>query len=157
MDINTLLETFKDALAQDSAISSWCLATYGRTHTLYINLDINNPPAESNCPYFVLYPDAKTAGPQSARKNHRMVMVCCLNDDSSETNPETNVVEYKGVKRLEVLRKKGEDALAAADIGRAVIDVVDIEYDTIESFPFMMAGTMVDVGESHLLGGDPRN
>lgn len=155
MDINTLLETFKDALTQDSALSSWCIAVYGQTHKVYINIDVNSPPAETDCPYFVLYPASKSAGPQTARKRHGLVMVCCLYDDSSLTNVETNVVEYKGVKRLETLRKKGENALAAADIDPAVIDTLDIEYDTIESFPFMMAGTEVAVGQAHLIGADP--
>jgi hypothetical protein len=155
MDINTLIETFKAALAQDQAMATWAMATYGQTHKVYLNLDIHDPPAEADCPYIVFFPDSKTSGPASGRKRHSFQLMSCVHDDNSVINAENNVIEYTGVKKLESFRKLAENALAGASIGNAVIDILEIDYETIDSFPFMLAATRMEVGEAHIIGVDP--
>lgn len=155
MDISTLIDTIKTALANDAAVDNWANLTYGQTHTTYVNIDIRNPPGEDDCPYIVFYPTSKTMGSKSARKQHRFDVICCIHDSESETNPESNIVEYKGVVRIWEFRKLVEDALDGMSIGNALIDLVEVEYDTMDSFPFMIAAVAVDIGEEHLIGANP--
>lgn len=155
MDINTLLETFKDALSQDTTMATWATAHYGQGHKIYLNIDINNPPGEADCPYHAFYPVSKFAGPAAGRKQQGFSLITCVHDDSSVINAETNTVEYTGVQRLETFRKLAEDAIAGASIGNAVLDTVEIDYETIDSFPFMLAATTISIGDSQLIGTDP--
>ena len=48
-----------------------------------------------------------------------------------------------------------EDEVAAMDIGNLTIDIIEIEYDTIDSFPFMLASMSISFGEAQLIGADP--
>lgn len=155
MDINTLLDTIETTLANDTALRNWANVTYGRTQKVYINVDTRNMPAEGDCPYVAAYPASKSVGARTDRKSHRIEMVFCINDDTASIDAENNIVKYEGVARVEEFRKLAEDALAAMDIGNVMIDRIDIEYDTIDSFPFMVAAMSAEFGEQHLISSDP--
>ena len=155
MDVNTLFETAKDALSQNSALTTWANATYSQQHKVYANVDVRTPPGEDDCPYVAFYPATKIVGDSAARKNHAFEFICCINDDTLATNDETNVVEYAGVQRLETFRKLVEDAISGMSIGNVALDMITIEYDTIESFPFMLAAMSISFGEAQLIGVDP--
>ena len=155
MDVNTLLENMRSVLAQDVQLSDWSNLTYGQTHKIYVNMDTRVPPGEDDCPYIAFYPTGKTAGDSVTRKRHIFEIICCIYDSTSEINPDGNITEYEGVSRIEDFRKMAEDALGDMNIGNVHLDVVDIEYDTIESFPFMMAAMEVTFGQDRLIGVDP--
>ena len=157
MDTSTLLETYKDALSQDSALSTWANTNYGKTHQIFVGVNSNNPPAESECPYLAIYPASKTIGLGSDNKSDNVVVVCAVSDETFVTNPEQNVTEFTGIQRLEAYRKLALEALVAANIGNAQISVVKIGYEPLDYFPMMIAGMEIEVIEGHVTGGDPWN
>lgn len=155
MDINTLLETLTDAIANDEATKTWCKVTYGRNHKVYVNVDVQDQPGENDCPYTAIYPTDKLAGHYTEMKTHGFDVICIIHDNESETLVEANIIQYKGVNRVEDFRKLVETAIAGANIGNLIIERIDIKYDTINLFPFMMAGMNISIREDHLLGSDP--
>lgn len=152
MDFKTLIDTIKSAIAHDNEIGVWSEINYGRIHKTYVNIDSRNPPGIDDCPYVVFYPTAKIVGPGTFKKRHNIDVVCCIHDDQAETNAENNIIEYKGVGRIWEFRKLVETALSGMDVGRLVIDLVEAEYDTIESFPFMLVSMSMEIGQEHLIG-----
>ena len=157
MDINTILTDIAQDIALNADLGAWSDVTYGRTHEVFINIDRRNPPGEDDCPYVVLYPISKNVGSGEGVKRHGFEIICCINDDSSRTHAEANITEYEGVQNIETFRKKVETIIDAADLSGAFVETVDIEYETIEMFPFMMAGMVISVHEDWSFGEDPLN
>jgi hypothetical protein len=155
MNINTLLDDLSNAIAVDSETATWCQSTYGRDHQVYVNLDDREPPAASGCPYVTLWPDSKKVGRGIGQKQHTIEVVCVIHDESSRTRSEDNVIEYEGVKRLETFRKHVETAIAAVDMGNALLDELDIEYDPVSEFPFMAADMVITITDEWTIGSDP--
>jgi len=152
MDISELYLDYAQALASSAAISSWCVAEYGQAHKVYMNFDRRNPPGENDCPYVAIYPVSKRVGQLVGAKGHGFEVVCCLFDDTSRVHAHSNITEYEGVRQLEVFRKKAEDVITEMAIDNAVIEALDIEYETIETFPFLMCGMIFQVREELLIG-----
>lgn len=151
MNINTLTDILKTAIAEDSALIDWCEANY-LLHSVWVNMDLTDPPAESACPYIVIYPVGKQVGERQTPKHHIFEIVCCLYDAGSTTSGNTTV--YDGVANLESLRKLVETAIVDTDIGNAWVSSIQIEYETIENFPFLLAGMTVEILEEVCIGGN---
>ena len=155
MNINTILAALADDIAKNAGLKTWANTNYSQNHKVFINIDRRNPPGESDCPYVVLYPISKNVGSGEGVKRHGFEIICCINDDSSRTHAEANVTEYAGVQDIETFRKMVETIIDGTDLGGAFMETVDIEYETIEMFPFMMAGMVVSVREDWSFSDDP--
>lgn len=153
MDINALTASLSTAIAEDATLTAWCNSTYSRAHTVYVNLDHRNPPAAENCPFVVFYPVSKRAGMGVSTKQHTFEVDCCIYDESTRTTGQ--VIEYNSIRRIEAFRKLVEDAIAGIDTGGALIETVEVEYDTVEQFPFAWAGMMIGINEEFTMGSDP--
>lgn len=155
MNITTIVDTISEAIAQDSDIATWCQTNYGGGQTVYVNIDERNLPGASGCPYIALWPASKHVGRAVIKKNHVVEIACCIHDDNSRTHGEIdNIVEFTGVANIEALRKLIETSVAEIDFGKPYLADVDIEYDTITSFPFFYAGMMITIIETVVIGGD---
>ena len=150
MDINTLTSALKTAIAGDSSLTAWCTANY-RKHSVWVNMDLTDPPAESSCPYVVIYPVGKQVGEMQSPKRHVFEIVCCLYDAGSTTSGNTTV--YTGVANLETMRKYVETAVIGASMGECWVSSLQIEYETIENFPFLLAGMTIEIYEDVCIGG----
>jgi hypothetical protein len=60
--INEILETFAASLAADTALNNYCQAQFSKDVTIYLGYNGETPPAATNCPYIVIYPDQKGEG-----------------------------------------------------------------------------------------------
>jgi len=152
MNINTLTAALKTAIADDAAITSWCTTNYSQDITIYINLDLTDPPQETNCPYVVIYPIGKQVGEMTSPKRHNFELIACIYDATSTTTD--NVVEYAGVENIESLRKLIETAVIGATMGTAWVAEIIVEYETVENFPFIMAAMSIGILENVMIGGD---
>jgi len=156
MNINTLLNDFSEAVAQSSTIKAWTQANYTADHKVYVGMDTRKPPNKDDCPYVAIYPERKQIGQHQREKHHEIEVVCCIHDDTSRTHPGiSNLIEYTGVQNIESFRKLVETCIAGVDIGNATLSLVSVDYEMIESFPFIMCGMIVDVWESVTIGSDP--
>jgi hypothetical protein len=155
MDINTLLLDFARAVSEDDELTGWSRVTYDREPNVYVNMDVRNPPGEADCPYVEIHPAGKTVGQAISVKTHRFEVICCIYDEKSVTHPQSNLVEYEGVRRLEAMRKHVENAIVGVDVGNGIFSEFEIEYDTISMFPFMGASMVFQVEDHVTLGSDP--
>lgn len=152
--LKTTLETFKDALSQRAAISSWATAAYGHGHKVFVNIDIRNPPGAADCPYIMLRPVVARYGRGVTEKRMEFEMLCCLYDEAAQTNAETNVVEYAGVQKTLDFLDLAVAAIGAVSTGNALLQDVTADFETIEFFPFFMAGCPLVLVEPLTLGAD---
>lgn len=155
MNINTLISELSKTVANDSALTNWAVNAYGQSHNVFINMDLRDPPKDTDCPYLVILPLSKSVGRGREEKTHEIEISCCVYDDDFEIHAETNITEFAGSKRLEEFRKLAETVIANSDIGNALIESVDIEYDVVSSFPFMWVGMVFEITEQFVFGSDP--
>ncbi len=153
MNINGIIDLFSSGVAAHPALTTWANTTYGRSHKIFVNFDKRNPPGEAECPFVVIYPMSKTAGISVGEKKHAFEVDCCIYDESTRSTGQ--IIEYNSVRRIEEMRKLVENVLVATDLGNALMQTVDIEYDVIESFPFAWAGMVIEISELFTLGSDP--
>lgn len=150
--LKTTLETFKDALTANAALSTWCQAIYGRQLTVYVNMDARNPPGEEQCPYILIRPTAAVYGRGASQKTMMYDLLCVVNDTSEQINAEIGAEEYSGVQAVIDFLDYAVAAIAAADTGNALLQDVQAEFETIEFFPFFMAGCPLTLVEPYPLG-----
>ncbi len=156
MNINTLLNSISEAIAGNIDLLAWANVTYGQDHTVFVNLDSRGLPGESKCPYAALYPLTRSGGVGKSIKPHTFQVVCTVYDRETGTHPGfNNIIEYEGVQRLEAFRKLVENAITTVDLGNLWIDSVNVDYETIESFPFMLCGMEINIFEAVLIASDP--
>lgn len=153
MDINTLIETFSEAIAADDDLKAWSNLYYSQDHQVFVNVDVRDMPGESDCPYVGLLPVSKFVGKAVSTKEHSLGVFCCIHDSSSVTTP-LNIVKFKGVERIEEFRKLVEDVIVANAPTNILMAEVEIDYDTITEFPFMTADMLVKLTEPVTLGSD---
>jgi hypothetical protein len=156
MNINTLLNALVNAIATDADLTAWCNTTYGRQHKVFVNIDKRNPPGEEDCPFVIIFPIQKRVGRGGVgQKLHGFEADCCIYNEDSGTPTEPNVLWCTGVTEIEAFRKKVETAIANINISNILLETIDIEYEVIESFPFLWAGMTLIITETVTIGSDP--
>lgn len=152
--LKTTIEAFKDALTINAGLTDWAQARYGRSHKVYVNIDTRQPPGESDCPYIMLRPTAARYGRGASQKIINIDMLCCLYDEEFVLDPETNAVEYYGIGNSMDMLDLAVAAIAAVGTGNSLLQDVEAEFETIEFFPFFMAGCPLTLVEPITLGAD---
>ena len=144
MNLKTLLNAVAQAIHDDQDIQSWAAVRYSRRHKVYIGLDSRNPPGETDCPLVTVFPMGKVAGMELDSMEHDLGVTCVLFDDEEKVVTRDNLVvmesmgnllDFYDLVRLAVigLTASGE-SLADLDL-----NVMDLEIDTIEAFPYITA------------------
>jgi len=145
MNITTLITNIRNAVHDNSALSAWCTTNYGRAHKVYIGVDTRKPPDNSAYPLVHVFPMTKSAG--GGNQDLIVGLTCGIYDaDTRTVTGYTRVVEFEGVQNIEAFRKLVETAALTAvlDNGYWFADL-DIVYETVEFFPFFLAGMQLTV------------
>jgi hypothetical protein len=148
------INTFAQVLAADPGLTAWALSAYGRKPKVFINIDTEKPPGEEHCPYVLLYPESARFGNAQNEKLSTLTMVCALYDAGFRTYADGDIVEYAGVQNLLDLMQLAVRALAAVDLGNELLSVLEPVFDTIDSFPFFLAGLPLAISGDYVLGSD---
>lgn len=156
MNINTLIQNERDAIAGDSSIENWCYTNYESYPTLYVGIDLDNPPSEDDYPVIHLYPIAKKVGYELTKQNHLLGCTVGLKDTtlSTSTQGNTSVKEYQGIQRIESMRKLVETVIKNNVSSDTFIDVLDIDYAPPECFPLFLADMIFMITQSYYQGTD---
>ena len=152
----TLITSIRDAVKASDDIKNWCVLTYGREHTVYTGIDPRKPPGESEYPLVAIFPDSKIVGHDISRKGHSVGIVCGVYDDTMSSLLQDGVepTGYVGVTNLETFRKLVETATLSELSGTLVVDRLEIQYETVESFPFLLASMLWTITEEIFIGDD---
>lgn len=154
VSFKTTLESFKDALSRNAALTAWAHAAYGKAQRVYVNIDMRNPPGELNCPYVLLRPLMASYGRAATQKTMDYELMCSIYDENWTLDPETNAVEYAGVQRCMDMLDLVVAAIAAVNTGNALLQQISAEFETIEFFPFFMAGCPISLVEPLTISAD---
>ena len=157
MNITTLLDKIRDDAADDAATKTWCQSNYSKDHDVYIGTDTRKPPGASDFPLVHLFPIGKIGGYELEEQDHIIGATCGIIDDDKVSGGKSNVVEYEGIRNLEAFRKLVETAIkgAADSFAAMTINVLNIEYETIEYFPAFLATMEFKITGEYYQGEDP--
>lgn len=109
-----LLEAFRDALKNDSALKSWCLAEFNKEPVIYLGLNEEDPPPVDEYPIVAIVGITHSIG-ESKREitwevdlGAGVIQEEIVIDEGSKT--------FKGFLQAETLRRLAEEALYRAKL-----------------------------------------
>ena len=152
MNIITLLHNLRNAVHDDSDTQTWCTANYGRNHKVLVGVDTRKPPAEASYPLVHLFLVKKTGGYELNEQSFIIGATCGIFNSELATTGKANVVEYQGIEHVETFRKYVENAIAGVDTGDLIIATLDIDYETIEFFPFFLVNMEIRFADEYVFG-----
>lgn len=140
MNINTLLESLRNAIADDASTKSWTTAKYARNHKVYVGIDLRNPPGDTDYPIVNLYMIRRQVGWQLENQINTFGVVCGIYETGTTTVAgKANIVQMTSIEYIEEFRKLVETAIYGVIPAGSFLDQVEIEYEFIESYPFAFA------------------
>jgi len=151
-DFKTHFDAIRDAIHDDATTQAWCAAEYGSTHKVYVGIDERDPPAEGDCPLVHVFPMGQINGMDLEQKDRSFGVVCVLHDDAASVQARGNIVEKKSIGNLLTFTKYVVAAIDGVDIDDWEIGVADVEFDTIESFPFILSSVEVRLTRPYYQG-----
>jgi hypothetical protein len=152
---DTILASLPAFLAQDAALAAWAMAHYGRVHKVFNNVNVLDLPAAGDCPYLAVAVPGYRAGRELEAVDVVVVVECGLHDEAAQVTGIANLVEFRGVDRLEAFRQLALAGLVACLGGSFDVVEVAAELDTYTQFPFLTCQMEVTVREYLTLDGDP--
>lgn len=154
MNILTLLHNTRDAVADDAATKAWCQTNYSRDHWVYVGIDVRKPPPELVYPLVHIFPLSKVVGYQLTAQDHGIGANCGINNADTTVTGKSNVVELTGIEHIETFRKLVETAIVGANLLTGLIETLNIEYETLEFFPFFLASQEFKISHDYSKGDD---
>ena len=152
MVINTILETFTQAVKTDTALRDWCRVNYdNRDLSVFENIDLRQPPGETSCPLVAFFAESKQGG--GTQKVGGIGVLCLVLDDETPQDVH-GVKRFTGGRHVETLRQMVVACLSDAVPDNILIDSIDTEYDPIEQFPYVSASMRVVLTEGWTIGSD---
>ncbi len=155
MDVYSLVNGFRTAIAQDSTISTWSNITYGQGVTVYNVIDTLNPPTEDNSPYVVVTPIGHLRGRALRDKSLQFGVFVALADSSIKASTIDNYNEYAGDERVLTLYKYVEDAIVGVDIGNLRLNPIEGEFMYDEAWPWFIAIDIYQIEGQVPISTDP--
>jgi hypothetical protein len=158
MNIVSTIESICQAIAVNSALTSWGTTAYAKSVYVWQNVDPRRFPKEEHCPAVAVYPHEKEAGmgiPDRIKRN--IICVDCFVFDLSVAAHATitRLMIYAGLGKLEAMRLLVQAAIEAIDIGNVYIEKIQTTYNTIDEFPIFRATMEIWFAEEMTLGCDP--
>jgi hypothetical protein len=117
MTTNDLLIAVRDALAADAALDAWCQAKFGKSATIFIGIDEQNPPAESDYPLVSLTGVTHDRGDSSQEINWDVFLGIGVVNTTITVSYNTKTAE--GLLQAETMRELAENAIFRAKIAPA--------------------------------------
>jgi hypothetical protein len=95
LKLSDILNRWRDAIRTSQPIQDYCAAKYGKAPKLYVGLNGKQPPADSDCPFIVLYPGAKSEGLELQEYTYTLTVGWTILQ--SATTTANAATEYLGV------------------------------------------------------------
>jgi hypothetical protein len=157
MDINTLIDSLAEGIANDATLKNWANVSYAQDVTVFLNFDERNPPTSDQCPAVCVFPADKSYS--GGRYLDTIEYVCILHDaEAREHVSIADIVEYVGVRHIETFRRHVLAVIAAIieDTDTSRISDVSVAFDTITQFPYILAETVLTIETPWTIGqGNP--
>lgn len=145
-----LVELFLDSLKIDEKITAFCIEKYGKAPVFFVGMDINQPPAEDDCPYILLAPTEKQEG---LREMLRYSVSIAWSVANKEIKQEDNVIRFAGTAESDELGQLILRATSKA-LNNSVIHDVNYMIDTITQYPQFPGEVGLIVAIPNAIGGE---
>lgn len=136
-----LIEQIKAALAGDDLIRAWCIQTFGRAHTVFIDVDENNPPKpEDDYPVIAVTGLSQMRGVSVRELSWELELgVGVVND---EISVDGNARVMTGFGQAHALRELAENAIYRVGLG----DVSSrVESGIVSYYPLFISGSVIPI------------
>lgn len=138
-----LIEQIKTALSSDATLTAWCQQTFGKSQTVCIDVDENNPPnPETDYPIIVVASIQHARGDSSRELCWELEMGVGVVNETIEVEGDGRSRTLTGFIQVETLRELAENALY-----RARIADVSTRGATGSSsyYPLFISGTILPI------------
>lgn len=139
-----ILQAAQAAILADAELTAWCTAQFGHASTVWLGIDSNQPPAESDYPVVALASVEQSRGGGRGEIGWRLMIgvgvinEALVSDGSART--------YPGFLQAETLRELAENALYRARVAWLTVEVdSDAEASSESYHPLYVSYTTVIV------------
>lgn len=150
--INTwdILELFAAKLAASTDLAEWCNTNLGKEPTIFLGIDLRDPPGRDSAPFIVLQPAPAQEGDEVSTFRYLVTVDWCLVEEGSTTTG--NVRAMDGPKLAEAMGRLILDELRVAS-ANVTLSSWTYTLEQVEFFPMIMAGLDLTLNVPHLIGG----
>lgn len=136
-----LIEQIKRALADDALISAWCVQEFGRAHTVFVDVDENNPPVPANdFPAIVVTGLNQVRGDAVRELSWELeIGVGIVNEEIAISG---NVKTLTGFGQVQALRELAENAIYRAGFGSVTTRA---ESGSASYYPLFISGSIIPI------------
>lgn len=114
MTTHELLVLLRDALADDMILDRWCVEQFGKSPTVYLGIDEENPPPEEDYPVVAIVGADHVRGEAERETGWPVFIGVAIVNTSIETDGKKRT--YVGLLQAEALREHAENAIYRARI-----------------------------------------
>jgi len=142
-----IITLIRDAIASDLALSAWCVSKYGNTPTIYVGINIDNPPESENYPLVIIEEITEARGNAQNMMSWIVSIGCGIIDDTIvdatvkvDTTTVSTTKTFSGVADVEAFREKVEDILKSSRFAKLSFNTESIPinlYPEFNSFTFV--------------------
>jgi hypothetical protein len=152
MVIYDLLKDTAEALAEDSEINAWCLATFGARAEILIDEDLRDP--SSAAPAVRLHSPYKRAHQEQRSVEHGFFIYVLVNAAADTTDAHINLSEFAATAQLMTFLDMIIDTVYDKKPTAAVMEY-ELTTDTVSSFPYFDAEIGLQFYQTLFIGQDP--
>ncbi|MHB8109760.1 MAG: hypothetical protein ACYDHW_06980 [Syntrophorhabdaceae bacterium] len=122
-NMNTLLASIRDGIANNAAIKVWTQANYAKDHKVFVGMDTRNPPGEADCPFVVMIPHHKMAGEDAEAIPHQFYFYLGIFDEN--TREISTTTTYKESILALITAELEREGKTAAEVAAAIALITD--------------------------------
>lgn len=95
LKLSSIISKWRDTLQTSSSIQNYCTTKYSKIPKIYIGINGQNPPKETDCPLIILYPGEKSEGLELQEYTYKLTVGWTIFQDTATTD--SGITEYLGI------------------------------------------------------------
>lgn len=139
-------DKWRDAIANSTAIEEFCLNKYSKELTLFIGIDMKNPPSKQDCPYIIILPGVKKEGYKAKENVYALSLGWAIVNDNYNisTSQSGKVVEFIGNDDADELGQLILEEIAKVNTS-SQIAAVDYQIEPADFFPQFLGQMILEL------------
>ena len=101
LKLSDITSKWRDTLQASTSIQNYCTTKYSKTPKIYVGINGKQMPADADCPLIILYPGAKSEGPELQEYTYKLTVGWTILQAAITTT--NNITEYSGARECDEL------------------------------------------------------
>lgn len=148
--VNDILRLYRDRLNADAALEAWAQSNFGTSVSIFVGLDMGNPPGRGQCPLVILRPGTASEGQTVQDFRYRILVDFAV--DAETLTESGKLHEYEGVYLVDDMRELVLQALNSAS-ENVFLNQWEYTIEAVEFFPMIVAGFDLELIVPNVMGG----